>query len=333
MTIRSSISPLRQLWPRRAHAAGAHRACSASPIRSSVTGDRPGRASRAGRTARWSQRDGQVVGSALDRSGRSPATRQYFQGRPSAAGDGYDPLADRAPATSAWTAPTWSRLVEERRAAAARARRAPPGDVAPDALLASGSGLDPQISPEYAAQQVARVARERGLARRRVRDAGRASTPRAAASGSSASRGSTCSMLNLALDARAERAVTARRRWAYPRHGSASTSVRPRASGKTYAMLGEGHRRRRARHRRGRRLRRDPRPRAHRRAARRPRGRASPHAGATAARRSRRWTSTRCSLGRPRSRWSTSSPTPTSPARATRSAGRTSRSCSPPAST
>ena len=103
--------------------------------------------------------------------------------------------------------------------------------------------------------------------------------------------------------------------------------------GKTFAMLNEGCRRRergtdvvvgfvethgRAEHRR-------------RRSATSRSSRARP--STTAARPSRRWTSTRSSPARPRSRSSTSSRTPTSRARATRSAGRTSRSCSTPAST
>ena len=63
------------------------------------------------------------------------------------------------------------------------------------------------------------------------------------------------------------------------------------------------------------------------------RGRAAAHARPTAGPRSRRWTSTRCSRAGRGSRSSTSSRTPTSRARATRSGGRTSRSCSPPGST
>ena len=44
-----------------------------------------------------------------------------------------------------------------------------PDQVPPDALLASGSGLDPHISPAYAHPQAARVACERGLAAEQVR--------------------------------------------------------------------------------------------------------------------------------------------------------------------
>ena len=92
----------------------------------------------------------------------------YFQPRPSAAGAGYDPLATSAsnygPENGELVA-----LIEERRTAVADLDGVAPGDVAPEALLASGSGLDPHISPEYAEQQVARVARERGLDENEVR--------------------------------------------------------------------------------------------------------------------------------------------------------------------
>ena len=44
----------------------------------------------------------------------------------------------------------------------------PPSRVPPDALQARGSGLDPHLSPAYASEQVARVARERGLAAAKV---------------------------------------------------------------------------------------------------------------------------------------------------------------------
>ena len=45
-----------------------------------------------------------------------------------------------------------------------------PARVAPDALLASGSGLDPQISLAYAQEQVVRVARACGLSEIQVRE-------------------------------------------------------------------------------------------------------------------------------------------------------------------
>jgi K+-transporting ATPase ATPase C chain len=92
----------------------------------------------------------------------------YFQSRPSAAGTGYDPLA-----TSASNLGPENKVLiaayRVRRATAARLDGVVPVRVAPDALQASGSGLDPDISPAYAAQQVHRVARVRGLSAARVR--------------------------------------------------------------------------------------------------------------------------------------------------------------------
>ena len=85
--------------------------------------------------------------------------------------------------------------------------------------------------------------------------------------------------------------------------------------GKTYAMLEEAHRRRRARHRRRRRLRRDPRPRTPQTLLDGLEVVPRTHDRLPGRRRSPRWTSTRSWPARPRSRWSTSWPTPTCPAR------------------
>ena len=125
--------------------------------------------------------DGKTIGSALigqaftrpvlengqpkkDASGNPvvEANPAYFQSRPSAAGSGYDPLSTGASNLGPENGDLISKI-QERRAAVAALDGVDPQLVAPDALLASGSGLDPQISPAYAAQQVARVARQRGL--------------------------------------------------------------------------------------------------------------------------------------------------------------------------
>lgn len=107
------------------------------------------------------EHDGTVVGSAL--LGQSfDGDAAYFQSRPSAAGDGYDPLASSASNLSPEN-PDFVAEVRQRIADVAAFDGVDPADVAPDAVLASGSGLDPHISPVYAEQQVARVARTRGL--------------------------------------------------------------------------------------------------------------------------------------------------------------------------
>jgi K+-transporting ATPase ATPase C chain len=109
--------------------------------------------------------DGTAVGSAL--IGQSFEGAQWFAARPSAAGDGYDPLASAA-SNLGPESTDLAHLVEERRAEVAATDGVDPAAVAPDALTASGSGLDPDISPRYAAQQVARVAAARGLDERAV---------------------------------------------------------------------------------------------------------------------------------------------------------------------
>ena len=107
-----------------------------------------------------------MVGSSLigqsfaDASGRS--LPQWFQPRPSAAGAEYDPMSSGA-SNLGPNSPTLVKAVESRRRAVAALAGVDPASVPPDALTASGSGLDPDISPAYAYLQVDRVAKARGL--------------------------------------------------------------------------------------------------------------------------------------------------------------------------
>jgi potassium-transporting ATPase KdpC subunit len=107
--------------------------------------------------SRTTSRD-EAVGSALVAQGFTGA--EYFHPRPSA-GE-YDTLASGGSNLGPLN-PDLVATIEERKAAVAELEGVDPADVPADAVTASGSGLDPQISPEYAAIQVARVARERGL--------------------------------------------------------------------------------------------------------------------------------------------------------------------------
>jgi len=123
--------------------------------------------------------DGTVVGSALIGQAFTDAEgaplRQYFQSRPSAAGDGYDGAASSGSNLGPEN-PDLVAAVEERRDAVAALEGVDPADVPADAVTASGSGLDPHISPAYAELQVPRVAAARGLAARDVRAAVAAAT-------------------------------------------------------------------------------------------------------------------------------------------------------------
>jgi K+-transporting ATPase ATPase C chain len=111
------------------------------------------------------QRDGQVVGSAL--LGQAFSGPQYFQGRPSGAGSSGH---DAASSSGSNYGPTSKALMERIAGDAERLSRDQPGQPVPaDLLTASGSGLDPHVSPAAAEYQVARVAASRDLPADRVR--------------------------------------------------------------------------------------------------------------------------------------------------------------------
>ncbi|KAB8289208.1 potassium transporter KtrA [Bifidobacterium ramosum] len=122
---------------------------------------------------------GEVVGSSLigqsftDENG--DALPQYFQSRPSAASDpnkdednqGYYAAASSGTNKGHADADLIKNVTELRKAIAKR-EGVSAKDVPADAVSASSSGLDPEISPAYAAIQVRRVAKERGLSEEQV---------------------------------------------------------------------------------------------------------------------------------------------------------------------
>jgi K+-transporting ATPase ATPase C chain len=106
----------------------------------------------------------------------NPTADPWFHTRPSASApdDATAGLGPADPTTSggsnlAADSDDLRTAVEQRRAAIATREGVDPSAVPPDAVTASGSGLDPHISPAYAALQVPRVARVTGLGEDRVR--------------------------------------------------------------------------------------------------------------------------------------------------------------------
>jgi K+-transporting ATPase ATPase C chain len=112
--------------------------------------------------------DGKAVGSTL--VGQPFSAPRYFWGRRSATGP--QPY-NGAASSGSNLSPTNPALLEAIDARVHALRAADPGNAAPvpvDLVTASGSGLDPHISPAAALYQIPRVARERGLAEARVRE-------------------------------------------------------------------------------------------------------------------------------------------------------------------
>lgn len=109
-------------------------------------------------------RQGTPVGSAL--IGQSFTSHRYFQGRPSSAGDkGYNAAAS----SGSNLGPLSKKLIDRVDGDVATLRKAGATSIPADAVTSSASGLDPHISPAFAAMQVGRIAAARKTSEDRVR--------------------------------------------------------------------------------------------------------------------------------------------------------------------
>ncbi|MGC9224387.1 MAG: potassium-transporting ATPase subunit KdpC [Terracidiphilus sp.] len=108
--------------------------------------------------------NGQVIGSAL--IAQSFTSDRFFHPRPSAAGNGYDATASGG----SNLAPSSAALVKRIQGDIDKLAALNPGKPVPiDMVTTSGSGLDPDITPDNAYYQVPRIARARGIDQNRLR--------------------------------------------------------------------------------------------------------------------------------------------------------------------
>lgn len=109
-------------------------------------------------------KDGKVIGSRL--LGQSFSGPGYFHSRPSSAGTGYD----AAQSSGSNLGPTNHRLIDRVKADVEKLQAENPHTRVPvDLVTASGSGLDPEVSPATAGFQIPRVAKERQVSEADVR--------------------------------------------------------------------------------------------------------------------------------------------------------------------
>jgi K+-transporting ATPase ATPase C chain len=142
-------------------------------------------------------RDGTVRGSAL--LGQNFTEPKYFHPRPSAAGNGYD-AANSSGSNLGPTSQKLSDAIKDRIASYRTENGLKENDAVPaDAVTASGSGLDPHISPRNAELQTTRVAKARNLNVDKVRELTRQNTD-SASLGFLGEPGVNIMKLNLALD-------------------------------------------------------------------------------------------------------------------------------------